>query len=148
MRTFSPLSIVDSPWQFRYHLSTRDHGPSTYITFHMKKNRVIFYILFALFHLGAFIFTVALGNDSGFLMSMFSWVPYFKWVTLVGVLLVLIDFVWTSIEVKNRNREKAALQHEVNTLKAKLFDMQEEVTRKASERPPLNPPSPTPPAQP
>jgi len=114
----------------------------------MKKNRVIFYVIFALFHIGAFIFTVALGNDSGFLMSMFSWVPYFKWVTLLGVVLVAIDFAWTSIEVKNRNREKEALAHEVNTLKAKLFDMQEEITRKASEHPPLNPPPPTPPAQP
>lgn len=108
----------------------------------MKKNRLIFYILFALFHLGAFIFTVALGNDSRFLMSMFSWVPHFKWVTLLGVVLVIIDFAWTSIEAKDRNRERAALAHEVNTLKAKLFDMQEEVTRKASQRPPLNPPSP------
>lgn len=117
----------------------------------MNKNRVIFYILFALFHIGAFIFTVALGNDSGFLMSMFSWVPYFKWVTLLGVVMVAIDFIWTSIEVKNRNREKAALSHEVNTLKAKLFDMQEEITRRASEPKPLNPPrpsNPTPPAQP
>jgi uncharacterized membrane protein (DUF485 family) len=114
----------------------------------MKKNRVIFYIIFALFHLGAFIFTVALSRDSGFLMSMFSWVPYFKWVTLLGVLLVVIDFVWTSIEVKNRRREKEALSHEVNTLKAKLFDMQEDATRKASERPPLNSPGATPPSQP
>lgn len=114
----------------------------------MNKARLIFYIIFALFHLGAFIFTIALGKDSGFLMSMFSWVPYFKWVTLVGVLLVVIDFAWTSIEVKNRSREKAALQHEVNTLKAKLFDMQEEMTRKGSERPPLGSPGATPPAQP
>jgi uncharacterized protein YlxW (UPF0749 family) len=117
----------------------------------MKKNRVIFYIIFALFHIGAFIFTVALGNNSSFLMSMFSWVPYFKWVTLLGVIMVAVDFIWTSIEVRNRNNEKAALSHEVNTLKAKLFDMQEDVTKRASGSTPgasSTPSSPTPPPQP
>lgn len=107
---------------------------------HMKKNRIIFYLLFVLFHIGAFIFTVALGNDSGFLMSMFSWVPYFKWVTLAGLVLVLIDFIWSWAAVKDRQREREALQHEVNTLKAKLFDMQEEITKKASLPRPGSPP--------
>lgn len=108
-----------------------DLNPETRDT-HMEKNRIIFYLLFVLFHIGAFIFTVALGNDSGFLMSMFSWVPYFKWVTLAGLVLVLIDFIWSWAAVKDRQREREALQHEVNTLKAKLFDMQEEITKKAS----------------
>lgn len=107
----------------------------------MKKNRVIFYLIFALFHIGALIFTIKLGNDSTFLMSMFSWVPYFKWVTLLGVILVIIDFIWAWIVVKESNRERAALSHEVNALKAKLFDMQEQVTKTASSAPrPINPP--------
>jgi hypothetical protein len=106
----------------------------------MKKNRIIFYIIFAVFHIGAFIFTVALGSNSSFLMSMFSWVPYFKWVTLLGVGFVAIDFIWSWISVKNHQQEKAVLSLEVNTLKAKLFDMQEEITKRASAQQPLNPP--------
>ena len=106
----------------------------------MKKNRIIFYIIFALFHIGAFIFTVVLGSNSTFLMSMFSWVPYFKWVTLLGVVFVAIDFIWSWVAVKDNQQEKAALSHEVNTLKAKLFDMQEEMTKNASTQRPLNPP--------
>jgi len=106
----------------------------------MKKNRIIFYIIFALFHIGAFIFTVVLGSNSTFLMSMFSWVPYFKWVTLLGVVLVVIDFIWSWVAVKDNQQEKAALSHEVNTLKAKLFDMQEQMTKNASTQRPLNPP--------
>ena len=98
----------------------------------MKRNRVVFYLIFTLFHIGAFIFTVALGKDSGFLMSMFSWVPYFKWVTLIGVVLVLVDFIWSWAAAKDRQREREALSHEVNTLKAKLFDLQEEITKNAS----------------
>ena len=106
----------------------------------MKKNRIIFYLIFALFHIGAFIFTVTLGNDSGFLMSMFKWVPYFKWVTLTGVVLVFIDWVWSWAAAKDRQRERDALQHEVNTLKAKLFDLQEEISRNAAAPRPGTPP--------
>jgi len=101
----------------------------------MKKSRLIFYLLFALFHIGAFIFTVALGNDTGFLMSMFSWVPYFKWVTLLGIVFVAVDFVWSWIVNRDRDREKEALAHEVNTLKAKLFDMQEAARSTPAPRP-------------
>lgn len=111
---------------------------------HMKKHRVIFYLIFTLFHIGALIFTIRLGNDSTFLMSMFSWVPYFKWVTLLGVILVLVDFIWSWIVVKESNRERAALSHEVNALKAKLFDMQEQMTKTASSARPINPPPPQP----
>ena len=105
----------------------------------MKKSRLIFYLIFALFHIGAFIFTFMLGKDSGFLMSMFSWVPYFKWVTLLGVVFVLIDFIWAWAAAKERDREKEALSHEVNTLKAKLFDVQEEISKKASAQRPTPP---------
>ena len=107
----------------------------------MNKNRLIFYLIFALFHIGAFIFTVALGNNSTFLMSMFSWVPYFKWVTLLGVILVSIDFVWSWIQVKESSRERAALFQEVNTLKAKLFDLQEDLGKKTTVQRPTNPPA-------
>jgi hypothetical protein len=84
----------------------------------MKKNRLIFYLIFALFHIGAFIFTVALGNNSSFLISMFSWVPYFKWVTLLGVVLVIVDFVGATIAMKELCREKSALSHKFNKMKA------------------------------
>lgn len=106
----------------------------------MKKSRIIFYLIFALFHIGAFIFTVALARDSGFLMSMFSWVPYFKWVTLAGVVLLVIDIIWSWASAKEGRREKEALAHEVNTLKAKLFDMQEEMNRTKSAQKPIVPP--------
>lgn len=106
----------------------------------MKKNRIIFYIIFALFHIGAFIFTAVLGSNSTFLMKMFSWVPYFKWVTLLGVVFVAVDFIWSWVAVKDNHQEKTALSHEVNTLKAKLFDMQEQMAKNASTQRPLNPP--------
>ncbi len=107
----------------------------------MKKSRLIFYLIFALFHIGAFTFTVALGNDTSFLMRMFSWVPYFKWVTLLGVLLVLIDFIWSMKANRDHDHEKDTLGREVNTLKAKLFDMQEDRPKQSP------PPKPEPPLE-
>ncbi|MBT1688751.1 hypothetical protein [Dawidia soli] len=97
----------------------------------MSKNRVIFYIVFALFHLGAFIFTVVLDNNTNLLFSMVSWVPYFKWVTFLGVILIIADVIWSWIINRDSQREKAALIQELNTLKAKLFDMQEASSKSA-----------------
>jgi hypothetical protein len=91
----------------------------------MKKNRLIFYLVFALFHIGAFIFTVILENNAGLLFDMVKWVPFFKWVTLLGLILLIADVIWAYVINKESQKEKAALTHELNTLKAKLFDLQE-----------------------
>ncbi|MGC1243575.1 MAG: hypothetical protein WA874_18420 [Chryseosolibacter sp.] len=107
----------------------------------MKNNRVIFYLIFALFHIGALIFTIQLGNSSSFLMSVFSWVPYFKWVTLLGVVLVIIDFTWAIASARESKRERAILSQEVNTLKAKMFDLQEQMSKTSSTQRPINPPA-------
>jgi hypothetical protein len=107
----------------------------------MKKNKVIFYLIFALFHIGAFIFTLVLENNTNLLMSMISWIPSFKWITFLGVILVAVDIIWYLIAMKDANREKAALTHEVNTLKAKMFDLQEAVTKNTTTQGPINPAS-------
>ncbi len=98
----------------------------------MSKNRVIFYIIFALFHVGAFIFTVVLDGNTNLLFSMVSWVPYFKWITFLGVILIIADVIWSWIINRDSQREKAALLLELNTLKAKLFDLQEASSKSAS----------------
>src|SRR5687768_16044392 len=92
----------------------------------MKKNRLIFYGLFAAYNLGAFIFTLILENNTSMLFSMVQYVPLFKYGTLLGLILVIIDVIWSWIINRDSTKEKAALTHELNTLKAKLFDLQEE----------------------
>lgn len=104
----------------------------------MKKNRWIFFGIFALFHLSAFIFTIILDNNTSLLFKMVSWVPSFKWITLLGLIILIIDIIWALSIHRDEQREKAALQHEVNTLKAKMFDLQEAAK--------LNPPPQKPPA--
>jgi len=60
------------------------------------------------------------------LFSMVQYVPLFKYGTLLGLILVIIDVIWSWIINRDSQKEKSALTHELNTLKAKLFDMQEQ----------------------
>lgn len=92
----------------------------------MTKNRLIFYAIFAAFNLAAFIFTLILENNTQMLLSMFQYVPWFKYGTLLGLILVIIDVIWSWFINRESQKEKDALKHELNTLKAKLFDLQEE----------------------
>ena len=90
----------------------------------MGKNRVIFYVVFAAFHVVAFIFTLLI-QDFDFMMKIFQHIKLFKFITFFGIVLIAIDFVWSWIVNRDSQKEKAALTHELNTLKAKLFDLQE-----------------------
>jgi hypothetical protein len=95
----------------------------------MNKNRLIFYAFFTAFNLGAFIFTLILENNSSMLLSMVQYVPWFKYIALLGLILVIIDVIWSWSINRESKKEKAALTHELNTLKAKLFDIQEEAKK-------------------
>jgi ABC-type transport system involved in cytochrome bd biosynthesis fused ATPase/permease subunit len=100
----------------------------------MNKNRLIFYAIFAAFHLCAFIFTIVIENSSSMLFSMVKYISWFKYGTLLGLILVIIDVIWSWIINRDTGKQKAALTQELNTLKAKLFDLQE--TSRQSPAPP------------
>ena len=91
----------------------------------MKKSRLIFYSVFAVFHLAAFIFTVVLDNNTSLLFKMVQYVPMFKYATFFGLALLIVDFAWTFRIAKEVDKEKSELTKELTTLKAKLFDLQE-----------------------
>jgi ABC-type transport system involved in cytochrome bd biosynthesis fused ATPase/permease subunit len=106
----------------------------------MTKNRLIFYAIFAAFNLGAFIFTIIIENNTQMLFSMVQYIAWFKFATLLGLILVTIDVIWSWFIYRESQREKDALQHELNTLKAKLFDLQEEVKSVSNlPKPPTTP---------
>jgi hypothetical protein len=98
----------------------------------MGKNRVIFYVVFAAFHVVAFIFTLLI-QDFDFMMKIFQHIKLFKFITFFGIVLIAIDFVWSWIVNRDSQKEKAALTHELNTLKAKLFDLQEVAKAEAAK---------------
>jgi hypothetical protein len=102
----------------------------------MTKNRKIFYLVFAIFQVVAFIFTLYI-EDFSFLTKIYKYIGWFKYITFFGIMLVVTDAVWTWIVSRDTQKEHGALTHELNTLKAKLFDLQE-VARKseATKNPP------------
>ena len=103
----------------------------------MKKNRLIFYAIFGAFHLLMTIFAFYVDSrstDFVFLGEMLKWIPWLKWATIIGLILLVTDIVWNSTDTKELSKENAALHQEMNTLKAKLFDLQEDA-KKASQTP-------------
>ena len=96
--------------------------------FLMKKPRFIFYIIFFLFHLGMFSFSLVVENyknDFDFLFGLHGYIPSLKFITSIGLLLFIVDFAWYNITLRNHNKELDYLKSEHNSIKAKLFDMQE-----------------------
>ena len=98
----------------------------------MKKNRLLFYAIFGAFHLIMTIFAFYVDskrNDFAFLGEMLSWIPWLKWGTVIGLILLITDVVWDAMDTKELRKENSTLHQEMNTLKAKLFDLQEDAKR-------------------
>jgi hypothetical protein len=96
----------------------------------MKKNRLIFFSIFAAYHLVVFLFTlyvkgIAKQQDFGSLMSLLPKVYIFFYGSLMGLLLFLADFIWSWRITKETTNNEEALRLENNTLKAKIYDLQE-----------------------
>lgn len=94
----------------------------------MNKNRLIFYGIFAFFHLFILIFSLYMDshkNDFSFLIEMQKNIWMIKYGSIIGVILLVVDVVWLIRDDKQKVKDRKALEHELNTLKAKLFDMQE-----------------------
>lgn len=100
--------------------------------FLMKKPRLIFYLIFFLFHLGMFTFSLVMENkknDFEFLMDLHGYIPSLKFITFIGLILFIVDFAWFNLSVRSHRNELDHLKREHNSIKAKLFDMQEETKK-------------------
>ena len=62
---------------------------------------------------------------------MVNWISELKWITLLGLVILITDAVWALKANKDAAKEKAALTAELNTLKAKLFDLQEDAKKQS-----------------
>lgn len=94
----------------------------------MKRNKLIFYAVFAAFHLFLVFFSIYVEsnkNDFSFLTMMLKYISILKYGAILGLILLVVDVIWSRSSAREHSREKDALTHELNTLKAKLFDLQE-----------------------
>ena len=104
----------------------------------MKKNRIIFYAVFALFHLFIFFFSLYMDSQKDniqFLLSMQKKIWMLKYGSFIGLILLLVDFIWLMRGEKERERQRLTHETEMTRLKAHLFDLQE--TAKKGEAPRL-----------
>ncbi len=108
----------------------------------MTKNRIIFFSIFGGYHLITLLFTIymdAQKDDFGLLAKILSNFSLFKYGAFLGLALFAVDFFWTWRAGKQNVKETDVMRHENNTLKAKVYDMQE--SSKASAQkiiPPVN----------
>jgi hypothetical protein len=103
----------------------------------MKKNRIIFYSLFAFFHLFIFFFSLYMDSQKDniqFLLSMQKKIWMLKYGSFIGIVLLIVDIIWLYRGEREHLRAKSQLESEMTSLKAKLFDLQEAAKRKDSPR--------------
>src|SRR5690606_38504274 len=95
----------------------------------MKKNRLIFYTAFGVLLLVILIFSIVINNlAKTFDPSLFSLLKR-MWISIVvSVILLLmlcVNVILHYRDNRRNEREKGQLNQELNTLKAKLYDLQE-----------------------
>jgi len=98
------------------------------INYHlMARSRIIFYIIFGVYQLLAFIFTIVMESSASFLFKLVAYVGWFKYITFFGLLLIVTDFVWMWMDTRKQKKLEDGYRHENNVLKAKVYDMQQGV---------------------
>jgi membrane protein implicated in regulation of membrane protease activity len=90
----------------------------------MNKRRLILYLVFAVYQVGAFIFTVMVDGHLD-LLGLLKYIPWFKFISFLGVLLILADLVWYLVEKRTARKRDEELIKENNVLKAKIYDLQQ-----------------------
>lgn len=91
----------------------------------MTRSRIIFYSVFGAYQLLAFVFTMIIENSASLLFRLVGYVGWFKFITFFGLLLIIVDFIWMWMDHRNHRRAEEASRLENNTLKAKVYDLQE-----------------------
>jgi putative Ca2+/H+ antiporter (TMEM165/GDT1 family) len=101
----------------------------------MNKRRIIFLSIFGGYHLVSFLFTLFMEsrmNDLSVLYGLFGKIYLFKYVAFLGLGLFVVEAVWTWRDSKNLEKEKEAMRHENNVLKAKVYDLAETVKKSST----------------
>jgi prolipoprotein diacylglyceryltransferase len=92
----------------------------------MNKRRLIFLSVFGFYHLSALVFTLFVESkkeDFSQLLNLFGKITLFKYGALIGLLLFIAEVIWSWLDSKKLEKEKEAMRHENNVLKAKVYDL-------------------------
>ena len=95
----------------------------------MKKNRLIFYLVFGALHLFIFFFSLYMDNQKDnvqFLIKLQGKIWMLKYGSLILLGMFGFNIILHIRDIRRHKREREELDLEMNTLKAKMFDIQEE----------------------
>lgn len=92
----------------------------------MKTFRIVFYIVYFVFHLVLFITAVLAANSIKFLMDVFKYIDFLKYGALFGLILLLIDIIHLTFTARSYKSKIELLENEKNALKARLWDIEEQ----------------------
>jgi len=99
----------------------------------MKKPKSIFYLVYLLFHvilLAVSVYVNYRSEDFEFLLKLRSNMSLMIYVSVVGLVLFIVNMILISMEARNHRHAKEKLENEVNSMKAKMFDLQEATASK------------------
>jgi hypothetical protein len=108
----------------------------------MTRNRIIFYSIFGVYQLLGFVFTLIIESSASVLFSMVNYLAWFKYITFLGFLMIVTDFIWMWMDHRRFRKSEDASRHENNTLKAKVYDLQEGTNPKSKEAANVSPGAP------
>jgi len=107
----------------------------------MKKNRLIFYSIFGALHLFIFLFSLYMDGQKEnfqFLIQLQGKIWMLKYGSLLLLFLMVANVILHYRDNRRNHREKDELTSELNNLKAKLYDLQEQAKSKPLPQNPTN----------
>lgn len=99
----------------------------------MNQKRLLLYLAFVIYQVGAFIFTVMVDGHLD-LLGLLKFIPWFKYISFTGVILLVIDLVWQWFDRRAVRRRHGELERENVELKAKVYDYQEAAKKMVAEK--------------
>ncbi len=103
----------------------------------MKKPKSIFYLVYFLFHF-AFLITAIYTNyrseDFEFLLWLRDRMDWMIYAAVLGLILFIVNIVMVTMAQRQTKKEVERLEHEANSFKAKMFDLQEATKGDVSTR--------------
>jgi hypothetical protein len=90
----------------------------------MNRKRLLLYLIFAVYQTLSFIFTIMVDGHLD-LLGLLKYIPAFKFIAVIGVILIIVDFSWYWIDQRANRKKLEEQEKENNILKAKIYDYQE-----------------------
>ncbi|MEM9858635.1 MAG: hypothetical protein AAF843_14835 [Bacteroidota bacterium] len=94
----------------------------------MKKPKSIFYLVYFLFHFFLLLISIYVNyrsEDFEFLLWLRERMDWMIYASVLGLLLFMVNMVMINMAGRGAQKEIERLEHEANSYKAKMFDLQE-----------------------